>query len=126
MLFKRFIAFLIDWLIIVFPIYIYITNKVGLNPRVEDAIPMLIGLLILVILILLRDLAFGNASIGKKIMDLKVVDENNKKPSVLKLIKRNTTLLLVPLELISILMDKDARRMGDQLANTKVISNKGK
>ncbi|RIX52786.1 hypothetical protein D3P08_12340 [Paenibacillus nanensis] len=68
---------------------------------------------------LLKDLYKGR-SIGKRIMGLVVTDENNNEaiPGAIRLITRNITVLIWPIELITLILMR--RRIGDLIAKTNV------
>ena len=65
-----------------------------------------------------KDIINGQ-SIGKRIMRIRVVDLNGKKPSLFKLVIRNITIFIWPVEALLVLLDK--QRLGDRLAKTKVV-----
>lgn len=69
----------------------------------------------------LRDKFFKNASIGKKILRIHVVENNKELLTLLGCIKRNITLILVPVEVI--LLPTTRKRLGDLLAKTEVVRN---
>ena len=115
---KRIVAFLIDFvpLCVLFYFIMNTTEKSLLelvNSGVYYALLFPFGLLWL-----FKDV-FNGASIGKHIMKIRIVDENNQKPSVHKLILRNLTLGIWPLEVYFLLNKKI--RFGDKITNTKVI-----
>jgi uncharacterized RDD family membrane protein YckC len=68
---------------------------------------------------LLKDLYKGR-SIGKRLMGLVVTDNNNNRtiPGVTRLITRNITVLIWPIELIALILKR--RRIGDLIAKTNV------
>ena len=71
---------------------------------------------------LIRDFAFKNASIGKKIFRLKVVKIDGTKLTIGDIIKRNLFMIfLTPIEVFSLLINY--RRLGDILAKTIVVSS---
>lgn len=88
------------------------------------------GVVLAVIYLLSRDgIPFlDGQSIGKKVLDLQAVDykgdplTNNWRPVVL----RNVFLLVFPffptIELLVLLSHTDGRRIGDQIANTRVVN----
>lgn len=81
--------------------------------------PMVINDTCIVILFVTKDLLFRNASIGKKVMKLVVLDENGERPSIVKMCLRNSTNLVVFwFELW--LMKKGEQRLGDSLCDTHV------
>jgi uncharacterized RDD family membrane protein YckC len=77
-------------------------------------------LAIFVLLYICRDLLFRNASFGKKIQGLIVVDKKGNVPSFKALVLRNIpSILLLAYEFIQI--KNYSLRIGDELANTCVI-----
>lgn len=114
---KRVLSIILDYIIILVlssPFY-YIFLKI--NGSVESAgnYYMYIVMIILVI----KDLIFRNASIAKKIMKLEVRKEDGSIPSMLTLILRNLTFIIWPIEILLILLKKD--RIGDKIFHTKVV-----
>ena len=77
-----------------------------------------IVLIFCVFIIYFKDV-FAGQSIGKRIMKLKVVCLDNKRPNIIVLIIRNITLLIWPIEALLVLLDKP--RIGDIIAKTKVV-----
>lgn len=76
-----------------------------------------------VISVLFKDLIFKNASIGKKLFGLHVVDENGRQARYGNLVLRNITLLmLLPIECLLVFFNKGVR-LGDIIAKTRVTSN---
>lgn len=92
-------------------------------------LPSFAGWLVAVAYMILRDgLPFlDGQSIGKKAMGIQAVDYkgeslvNNWEPLILR-----NVLLLIPLfpliELVVLIANEDGRRLGDQLANTRVVN----
>jgi uncharacterized RDD family membrane protein YckC len=111
---NRVVAFLIDVLVML----------------VVSALLQTPGVVLAVIYLLSRDgIPFlDGQSIGKKVLDLQAVDykgdplTNNWRPVVL----RNVFLLVFPffptIELLVLLSHTDGRRIGDQIANTRVVN----
>ena len=114
---KRFIAFAIDYLIIegiegtALILAMLIQTETALN------IAMIFAAVVEVAY-LLRDV-IGGQSIGKRIMRIKVVDKNGEKASVSRLVLRNITAYIWPVEALLMLLKKE--RIGDRLAKTRVI-----
>ncbi len=72
--------------------------------------------------LIFRDV-LGSKSIGKKILKLKIIDENTGNPcNFLRRLLRNITWILGPIEVIFLLVSK--KRLGDILAKTKVVEDK--
>ena len=117
---ERILALLIDFLIIMsiclIPLIIYsiVTGIEAMNSYISTV----------TLLILLKDLPFKNASIGKKIMKIEVRKTNNQIPSIFIIIIRNITVCIWLLECILLLMNK--KRIGDWICDTKVVESKKK
>ena len=123
-LYKRILAFFIDFipLCVVFTLILnFVMEKTEksllelTNNGVYYAVLLSVGLLSM-----LKDI-FNGASIGKRIVKIKVVDENNQKPSIGKLILRNLTLVIWPLEFYFLLNNKI--KIGDRITKTQVVEN---
>ncbi len=128
---KRAIAFVIDWnLILIISIALLISGgnfsiDYLLVPSTEmfSSAGVIIGLVCLIALPLLKDLLFKNASLGKLIMGLRVVDASSGKPApVRSLIIRNITFYLPPVELIAFMTN--GRTIGDRLSGSTVVEKK--
>ena len=86
-----------------------------------DAIPIIAMWAIVIGYTLIADGMFGGQSIGKKLMKLYVVRVGTNEPcSYGRSILRNVTYILGIIDLIP-LVGKQKRRLGDYLADTKVI-----
>lgn len=121
-LYKRIIAFLVDFvpLCIVFNLVLnFIMTQIGISmlELVNSGIYYLV-LFLLGSLWMFKDV-FNGASVGKRIVKIRVVGENNQKPTTYKLILRNLTLVIWPLEVYFLLNKKI--RFGDKITNTKVV-----
>lgn len=73
------------------------------------------------VLILFRDNFFGNASIGKKLLKIKVVKVNGEKINLITSLKRNILFFLWPVEILLIITDN--KRLGDMWAKTIVVKS---
>lgn len=122
--FKRFIAFIIDLYIVTFismliwgiiTIIAFGTNNLDYYVWYFFNMYILTGY----ILALFKDLAFKNASIGKKILKLAVLTDNNNIPSIWVLIFRNILLPLWPLDVIVIFICN--KKIEDFIFKTKVV-----
>ncbi len=115
---KRIFAIVIDYLIILFicliPLFIYAMANAF---NVFEALNSVTSFSML--LLILKDLPFKNASIGKRIMKIEIRKENNEVPSICQIILRNITIIIWPIECLLILLKK--KRIGDIICNTKVI-----
>lgn len=117
---KRFIALYIDFLISFIFIYfpVLISDNVFENIIVVRVIITIISLCSFVWLMIHKDLLFKNASIGKKLMGLKIYN-NNEIPEKNIIIKRNElTFLIFPLYIFLILFKN--KSYGDLKYNTEV------
>lgn len=73
-------------------------------------------------LLFCRD-SFTGRSIGRKLLNISIVDEKCERPiSPLKALIRNMLLLIWPIEFIILLVNK--KRLGDSLVNSKVVEGK--
>lgn len=123
---KRIIAFIIDLLIaaliqfVMFLIFIIIPLS-----REQMASHMVISTnikitMISFLYILLRDV-IGGKGIGKRMMNLMVRDSSGAECSIWRIILRNISLLIWPVEGIVILIDKNRKRLGDKIFHTDVF-----
>jgi uncharacterized RDD family membrane protein YckC len=78
---------------------------------------------VLYAIILCKDI-YNGQSLGKKIMNLQVVDIHNKDVSLYKLVLRNIFVFIWPIELILCIIGSD--RLGDIIFKTKVVKIKKK
>ena len=123
-LWRRYMAFLIDALItmvIVLLVCDLILDKIfGVNER---SIIWTWGCTVFLLLII-RDI-FGR-SLGKRIFGFKIISYNeHENPKIHQLIVRNISLLLLPIEIIFVIVEKDHLRLGDYIAETQVIPKEG-
>jgi len=72
------------------------------------------------VILLCKDV-IGGKSIGKRIMKMKIVDENNEKPSTFKLVLRNILIITLLLEIPSII--KTGNRLGGRFTKTRVVND---
>lgn len=116
---KRGIAFLIDYIIVcaVSGVLAWIAAAT------KDSAQVVSGVLSAIILLLDCALLFkdviGGQSIGKRVESIKVVLKNGEDADVLRLIARNITFVIWPIEAILVTMGRE--RIGDKLAKTKVV-----
>lgn len=123
---QRILAFLIDHLIgtLIFGIVFMATNWNSIvNPTDSNFMKPFetfnIILVIGMIYYLLKDIYQGR-SIGKRVSGIAVrdVDHSNVTPGILRLLIRNITIFLWPIELIILVLTQ--RRIGDLLARTQI------
>lgn len=122
---KRVLAFAIDYFIACFLFAIsggiFFCIDFGLITRDFTKYGLFLGeiILLLIILLFIAKDAIKGQSIGKKFMKIKVVDIQGGKPSVFRLILRNITICIWPVESILVLLNK--KKFGDRLAGTDVV-----
>ena len=131
-LIKRAVAFVIDWnLILAFSFAMFLVGpqfdvKYLMLPSVEafSSYGVIIGVLGLLALPLVRDCIFRNASLGKLIMGLRVVDvKTDCPPSIVKMLIRNLTFYFWAADLIAMLANHGVS-VGDSISSTTVIEKK--
>jgi len=142
---KRVIAFLIDILIYFFiiitpfmSIYFVNTNlpfeKLSVNDFLENDYIYLFYVIaefacsfIFLFYLSSFELLIG-ATIGKKMMGLRVISKNKKKPSTIDLIIRNLSksvlLTFFVFDLFLAIIDREHKKMSDYLSNTLVVEEK--
>lgn len=82
---KRIIAVIIDHFIVCFVLlFLDDISKATIIP----SIPSSLDIVLVVLMLSLKDFTFRNASVGKMIMGLRIVDEKGKRPAFNVLIKR--------------------------------------
>ncbi len=117
---KRLVAAIIDFYVICFVstgfIYILTFGELSVTPGF-----VAIYLLSFFLLLLTKDLAFRNASIGKRIFKMEVVKTDEKELRIIDIIKRNLSIVvLLPIEILMLIID--GRRLGDIWAKTTISS----
>lgn len=129
MILKRVAAFIIDWLIIFVVVMLLIF--VGPNFKIEHLLHpsmqtvsvyrVLIATIWFMCALLFKDIVFGNASIGKKVFKLHIVDSFGEKAKVSQLVLRNVFLYFMTIEILVIVFNK-GKRLGDIVAQTETIN----
>ncbi|GMQ57238.1 hypothetical protein AN1V17_16330 [Vallitalea sediminicola] len=120
---RRFLAFMIDHLIIVLLVFLIGFTDYDVNNVYNNIVKIIV---IAFCLYLLKD-CFKGISLGKLLMGLKVKNvEDLQTPGVIKLIIRNLFTFIWPIELICIIAGKSRRKLGDLLTNTDVYCFKKK
>lgn len=122
---KRIGAFFIDFLIIVLiyeiPFFIFVMIPVIQGTAtVELILPRAFGCVSFAYLLFVFKDVFKNASLGKRIMKLKIIDSETKEnASTGKRILRNITWIISWIEFLVYIAAK--KRLGDMLAKTDVV-----
>lgn len=115
---KRFLAGLIDHA--VGCIAISLVNQVlALFGITQIGIVLFVSAAVYFLVILLKDICLNNASIGKRILKLKVVSATDEDLTFWRYFKRTITLILVPVEIILAISKNE--RIGDIWAKTAVV-----
>ena len=129
---RRFLAFLIDWNIMLVVALVIMYYGPGSSPdyyyhpslKMFASLGFILGILWIPFYCFCKDCFFGRRSIGKWLFGLKIKDyETGEKPSYPRLIVRNVTYFIVQVELVFVLANK-GRRLGDLIGKTKVVSRK--
>lgn len=126
--FKRAIAFIIDWNICLFPmlaIVYAISRLTADNPDISPVIAWPIVLLMIgsLVLFILRDVAFGSRSLGKRLFGLYVVDRRTHAPVDRgRRAARNIFFVLYPIDGIVMLITGNT--IGGFATNTTVLGRK--
>jgi len=119
---KRFTAQFMDEVFIAAVAYTMLLTVLKFYPSNDD-FQYIIFIPLIIIYTLISDGLFPTGqSIGKKIMGLYVVRNDNEEPcGIIRSIFRNMTYFLGVIDLIFLVFRKDKRRLGDLIANTKVV-----
>lgn len=129
LLFRRFLAFVIDWNIMFGVAMALMFYGPGSNPEylIYPSITMftsagfLMGFVWLPLYCLFKDCLFGRRSLGKLICGLMIQNsKTGEKASFGSLILRNVTYAIVQAECIVVLANK-GRRLGDLITKTQVV-----
>ena len=118
LIFKRFLAGYIDLMIVSILILFPLAAAFGLEFMNDNL--MLIATSGLVFYTL-KDMC--GTSVGKRLLKLRLVEGNNKKPPILKRILRNLTMIIYPIEALIIIVRKDHRKLMDLVFDTNVIES---
>lgn len=117
---RRIIAAVIDFYIICFIVTVISYTLVFLTMYISFH-SFVVCFILTYVLILFRDNIFGNASIGKKLLKIKVVKVNGEKINLITSLKRNILFFLWPVEILLIITDN--KRLGDMWAKTIVVKS---
>lgn len=115
---KRLLADCVDFYLLCF-VSTFVVVLVTFGKCDITAFSLLSYFFSLFILLLLKDKIFGNASLGKRIFKIKIINKNNNTLTNIECFKRTLTLILLPLEIFMILLYN--KRIGDIWAKTSVV-----
>ena len=115
MLGKRILAFAIDYMsvMIFFSVLSFVPVK---NLNRSLLISYTFFIIFGEVYFIIKDI-FGR-SLGKRIMGIKIVRVDGRKPSIIRLILRNITISIWPVEIVLLLLGKE--KLGDRLAKTRL------
>lgn len=118
---QRLVAILIDYVIILMVADILYSVLVYFNEiKVLEIIFMILYFIVVVCLLVVKDCIFGYTSIGKKILGMKIYQNDEVVTDKKLLLKRNLkTILLFPLYPFMILIKNQS--LGDKKTNTKIV-----
>ena len=116
---RRMLAGVIDFYVICLLASIFV-GIITLGQFSVTKFSIVIYLVSCFLLLLVKDITFKDASIGKRMLKLKIVRFDGTKVSTVDTIKRNLTILLLPIEIVLVLTKN--KRIGDIIAKTSVIS----
>lgn len=117
----RFVAFIVDHFVAcAISVILFFGLTFAVNFSVHNIYDSIyIFFVIYYILMVCKDLVFRNASIGKKILKLKIVNESNCMPNIAIVVLRNIFFLIWPIEVIVLLVK--GKKIEDIIFKTKVI-----
>ncbi|AGA59275.1 MAG: RDD family protein [Thermobacillus sp.] len=120
---KRLVAYFIDHTLVCLMFGPVLALWLILNPDVNFETAqsvMYLAMIPAIALLLLRDCLNGRSP-GKRLLKLRVVDaDRGTMPEQRRLILRNVTLLILPVDLLVFLISR-GRRIGDFLSGTQVV-----
>ncbi|GAA0182115.1 hypothetical protein SH2C18_45480 [Clostridium sediminicola] len=121
---ERMISFLIDHIIITVLFMVIVFNAIISSTNESDIISMITLLILLFSPIIygMKDFLDGR-SIGKRVFSIGVrsVDNPKKVPQKWRLLVRNLTIIIWPIEFLVIAFSSQGLRLGDMLAKTIVV-----
>ena len=86
----------------------------------DNSIVIAIAFIVVYAAFVFKDFVFKNASIGKRIMKIVIVSNENKEVTSSIILKRNITFLLLAFELVFFIINKE--RLGDLISKTTVVN----
>lgn len=123
---RRIVAFLIDHLVLMLvggTLGVFLMIKFdNTTTKLELAIYAALAVSLITLPYFFKDIIKGK-SIGKRIMGLQVRlgSDRTKVPSVWRLVFRNITTFMWPIEVIVLTFNKEGKKIGDMLCNTEVV-----
>ena len=120
---KRILAAIVDFYVICFlsSVVIFVFTLGRFNVTMFS---IMLYLILSFAFLIIKDISFKNASLGKQIFKLKIIKNNGTKLSAVDVIKRNIPLIiLMPIEVLMIMANN--KRVGDIWAETIVEKRQG-
>lgn len=118
--FKRLLAGLIDFYLVVF-LSSALILIITLGEMTISVFTVCLYLFTFSILITIKDLLFNGASLGKKILKIRLAKLDGSNFNLIDSFKRTVTIVLLPIEIF--LLIKNNKRLGDVWAKTTVVTN---
>lgn len=116
---QRIVAAYIDFMLICL-ISSLLTYFISFNEEQLSVFSAMVYFISFFLMYIFRDCVFKNASVGKKIMKLKVISDRTQEAMWKTALKRNALLfLLSPIEILLVIIYNE--RIGDKIAHTTVI-----
>ncbi len=116
---QRIVAAYIDFMLICL-ISSLLTYFISFNEEQLSVFSAMVYFISFFLMYIFRDCVFKNASVGKKIMKLKVISDTTQEAMWKTALKRNALLfLLSPIEVLLVIIYNE--RIGDKIAHTTVI-----
>jgi uncharacterized RDD family membrane protein YckC len=120
MIWKRILAFLIDWNLSAIPTLLFTVYLKTTEPTGIMIFLAFLFILLYPVIFVLRDVLCGGRSVAKRIFKLHVIDlHTNTLPSKKKLMIRNLFFFVYPVEAILLIINKQT--LGDMVTETTVI-----
>ena len=120
MIWKRILAFVIDWNLSAIPTLLFTLLLKTTEPSGIMIFLTLLFILLYPVIFVLRDILCGGRSVAKRIFKLHVVDlSTNTLPSKKKLIIRNLFFFIYPINAVLLIWKKQT--LGDMVTETTVI-----
>jgi len=119
---ERITSFLMDHVLIMVFIIIITTPIMVSDNKISNTFMFSIFLMVIPLLYIFKDI-IGGRSIGKRVYNIGVRNSNNpdELPGMGRLLIRNLTLFILPIELIVLLFSTSGKKIGDLMASTIVV-----
>ncbi len=125
--FKRMLAFIIDWNLIMLPLAAVFFVLIPPMTQYPDSAPLLLPLLVALMILffgifMFRDSIFGTRSLGKKLFGLRIIDKESCTIATRdQRIVKNLLAFVYPIDAVFLLLF--GRTFGNMISKTNVVSN---